>query len=473
MDLHIRLENDRDLARQVYQRVRAAILEGRLRQGDRIPATRELARSLQISRNTVALAYEWLAAEGLVSGRHGAGTLVDVAPVARPRPRNGAALRIRAVWKTAPPAVTAEAPRFDFGVGVPDASQFPYDVWRRTLARQWRGSSVEGLYGDPSGHPALRSAIARHVAMARGVRARAEDILVTSGAQGAFDLVARVLLEPGTRVAVEDPGYPRPRLLFASYGARIVPVPVDDEGLDIAALPENVSLIYVTPSHQFPLGMPMSHARRMALLAWAERRNAVVIEDDYDSEFRFGGRPLETLQAIDRFGRVVYVGSFSKSLLPALRIGFLVAPPSLTRALGAASQVAGSEPPWAAQATLASLIDSGHFARHVRKMRRLYAARHERILRTLESDFSRFLEPAPSVTGVHLAARLRSKDVHDEREILARARRTEVRFDRLSAYCVGRHQPGLVLGYGAIRDGDIAEGLRRLRTCCAAVLRAT
>jgi GntR family transcriptional regulator/MocR family aminotransferase len=472
VDLHLRLEKDRDLARQVYQRVRAAILDGRLRQGDRIPATRELARRLQISRNTVALAYEWLAAEGLVSGRHGAGSFVDAVPVARVRPRTGATLRVRAVWKAAPAAAAAEAPRFDFGVGVPDVSQFPFDVWRPTLARQWRVSSAECLYGDPSGHPALRSAIARHVAIARGVSARPEDVVVTSGAQGAFDLVARILLEPGSQVAVEDPGYPRPRVLFESYGARVVPVPVDDEGLDVAALPENVSLVYVTPSHQFPLGMPMSHARREALLAWAERRNAVVIEDDYDSEFRFGGRPLETLQAIDRFGRVVYVGSFSKSLLPALRIGFLVAPPSLTHALDAASYVAGSDPPWAVQAALASLIDSGHFARHVRKMRRVYAARHERILRTLESDFGRFLEPVPSVTGVHLAARLRSKDIRDEREILARARRAGVRFDRLSAYCVGRPQPGLVLGYGAIRDSDIALGLRHLRTCCAAVLRS-
>ncbi len=208
-------------------------------------------------------------------------------------------------------------------------------------------------------------------------------------------------------------------------------------------------------------------------LAWAERRNAVVIEDDYDSEFRFGGRPLETLQAIDRFGRVVYVGSFSKSLLPALRIGFLAAPPSLARPLGAASYLAGSDPPWSVQAALAALIDGGAFARHVRRMRRAYAGRHERILRTLEDDFSRWLDPVPSVTGVHLAARLRSKDVRDEREILARARRIDVRFDRLSAYCVGCPQPGLVLGYGAIGDADISEGLRRLRTCCAAVLRST
>ena len=473
MDLHIRLEKDGDLARQVYERIRAAILEGRLRQGDRVPPTRELASSLQISRNTVTLAYEWLAAEGLVAGRHGAGSFVEAAPVARLRPRPGAALRVRAVWRAAPPAATAEAPRFDFGVGVPDAAHFPFDVWRRALARQWRGSSVEGLYGDPSGHPALRSAIARHVAIARGVRVRPEDVVVTNGAQGAFDLIARVLIDPGSRVAVEDPGYPRPRLLFDSYGARVVPVPVDNEGLDVAALPEGVSLVYVTPSHQFPLGMPMSHARRMALLAWAERRNAVIIEDDYDSEFRFGGRPLETLQAIDRFGRVVYVGSFSKSLLPALRIGFLAAPPSLTQPLAAAGYVASSAPPWAAQAALASLIDSGHFARHLRKMRRVYAARHERILRTLAEDFSRWLDPLPSVTGVHLAARLRSKDVRDERDILARARRVGVRFDRLSAYCVGHPQQGLVLGYGAIRDADIATGLQRLRTCCAAVLGST
>src|SRR6185295_6535331 len=190
-------------------------------------------------------------------------------------------------------------------------------------------SRLSSDYGDPAGHPKLREAIARYIAVSRGVIAGADDVIVTNGAQQAFDLIARVLLEPGSRVAVEEPGYPPPRLLFRSHGAHVSAVPVDESGLVVDVLPNDARLVYVTPSHQFPLGMPMSHARRTALLAWAERRNAVIIEDDYDSEFRFGGRPLETLQAIDRGGRVIYTGSFSKSLLPALRLGFLIAPPSM------------------------------------------------------------------------------------------------------------------------------------------------
>lgn len=380
MELHVHLEGRGDLARQIYRQIRSAILGGRLTRGDRLPPTRELARRHDVSRNTVSLAYEWLAAEGLISGRKGAGSFVESDPASRARWRAGQApIPRRAVWKDiAAPLPRDFAVRYDFGVGMPDAALFPFDTWRRILARQIRGSTLKGEYGDPAGHPALRAAIARYIAVGRGVNASPADVIVTNGAQGAFDLIARVLLEPGVRVAVEEPGYPPPRLLFESYGARVAAVPVDAAGLDVGALPDDARLVYVTPSHQFPLGMPMPHARRSALLEWAERHNAVIIEDDYDSEFRFGGRPLETLQATDRRGRVIYVGSFSKSLLPALRLGFLIAPPSLQRVLQAASYVAGWHAQWPAQAALASLIDNGLLARHVRKMRREYAARHER-----------------------------------------------------------------------------------------------
>jgi GntR family transcriptional regulator/MocR family aminotransferase len=241
-------------------------------------------------------------------------------------------------------------------------------------------------------------------------------VIVTNGAQGAFDLVAHVLLEPGALVAVEEPGYPPPRLLFESYGARVAAVPVDAAGLDVGRLPEGVRLI-------------------------------------------------------DRRGRVVYVGSFSKSLLPAVRLGYLVAPPSLQRALQAASYVAGWFAQWPAQAALASLIESGLLARHVRKMRRAYAARQERILRTLERDFAEWMVPVPSVTGLHLAARMRSRDVRLEAKVADGARRVGVRFDRLSAYCASAApQTGIVLGYGAIPEAKIEEGLRRLRRCFAAAV---
>jgi GntR family transcriptional regulator/MocR family aminotransferase len=451
MDLHVRLEGRSDLARQIYRQIRAAIVGGRLARGDRLPPTRELARRLDVARNTVAQAYEWLASEGLLTGRQGGGSFVESDPVPRDRrTRAGAPIRHRAVWDAiAAPGLPPPAPPYDFGVGMPDASLFPFDTWRRLLAREVRASKLTAEYGDPAGHPKLRAAIARYVGVSRGVNAAAEDVVVTNGAQQAFDLVARVLLEPGARAAVEEPGYPPPRLLFESYGVRVAAVRVDASGLDVAALPDDARLVYVTPSHQFPLGMPMTPARRAALLAWAERRNAVIIEDDYDSEFRFGGRPIETLQAIDRS-----------------RLGFLIAPPALQHALRAASYAAGWFCQWPAQAALAALIDDGLLARHVRRMRREYSARHERILSALTMRFGDWLEPVPSVTGMHLAATLESHGARFEHAVQQSAQESGVRFDRLSAYSTADPpQIGIVLGYGAIATAKIDEGLRRL---CAA-----
>jgi GntR family transcriptional regulator/MocR family aminotransferase len=466
MDLHIHLEGG-DLARQIYRQIRSAIVTGPLGRGDRLPATRELARRLDVARNTVSLAYEWLVAEGLLSGRKGAGSFVEGEQVLHQRRTGiGAAIRVRSVWRTiAAPGVRSSPARYDFGVGAPDVSLFPFDTWRRLLARPIRASKLAGAYGDPAGHPKLRAAIARYVAVNRGVNAEPDDVIVTNGAQQAFDLIARVLLVPRAHVVVEEPGYPPPRLLFESYGVRVTPVRVDAEGLDVSALPDKARLVYLTPSHQFPLGVPMTPARRAALLAWAERRNAVLIEDDYDSEFRFGGRPLDTLQGLDGCGRVVYVGSFSKSLLPSLRLGFLIAPAPLRGALRAASYVGGWYCQWPAQAALASLIENGLLARHVRKMRREYAARHDRILATLTTTFAEWLDPIPCVSGIHLTATLRSRSTRVERMLRELAQETDVGFDRLSSYYAARPQAGLVLGYGAIATTDIDEGLRRLRSC--------
>jgi GntR family transcriptional regulator/MocR family aminotransferase len=466
MELHIHLEGRSDLARQIYRQIRAAIASGRLKRGDRLPPTRELAQRLDVSRNTVALAFEWLVAEGLLSGRTGAGTFVESDPAARGNRRSsGAPIRTRAVWNDlATLGRRGPAPPYDFGVGMPDARLFPFDDWRRLQARHLSESVLSADYGDPAGHPKLREMIARHVAVARGVISRAEDVIVTNGAQQAIDLIARVLLEPNAQVAVEEPGYPPPRMLFESLGARVTGVPVDDNGLDVAALPDSARLVYVTPSHQFPLGMPMSHTRRRALLDWAERRNAVIIEDDYDSEFRFGGRPLETLQASDRKGRVIYTGSFSKTMLPAFRLGFLIAPEPLQKALTTANFVAGWHAAWPTQAALAAFMEKGLFARHVRKMRREYAARHDRIVRTLTRDFARWLTPVVAETGMHVCAMVRSGSVRREGEIASRAQAAGVVFDRLSRYCLNDPaRAGLVLGYGAMPLAKIDEGLRRLR----------
>ncbi|ABF86680.1 transcriptional regulator, GntR family [Myxococcus xanthus DK 1622] len=475
MDLHVDLQDRRDVAGQIYRGLRARILDGRLRDGEQVPPSRELAQRLGVSRNTVGVAYEWLTAEGLLVGRGRAGSFVQNAPRergARAAATRGVKLRPRAVWSElhVPPPAEPPAP-YDFRVGNPDAALFPFEAWHRLLARHLRAAAMTAAYADPAGHPELREAVARHVGVSRGVRAEASDVLITHGAQQALDLAGRVLLEPGDRVAVEEPGYPPARLLFQSLGAHVVPVPVDKEGLDVQALPDDTRLVYVTPSHQFPLGIVMSPARRRALLDWARRRDAVVIEDDYDSEFRFGGRPLETLHSLDRSGRVLYVGSFSKVLLPALRLGFLVAPPSLQRELRLAKQVTDWHSQLPAQAALARFIDTGALARHLRKTRREYEQRHTRLSEKLRHHFGDALEQLPSVAGLHLCVTFTRGGARLERELTRRARDAGIGIEALSGYFAGaptRH--GWVLGYGGVTVDRIDEGLWRLRTRLAGAL---
>jgi GntR family transcriptional regulator/MocR family aminotransferase len=481
MDLHIRLSGAGGLSGQIYRRLRAAIRDGSLRAGERLPPTRELARRLAVSRNTVAAAYERLTAEGFLTGRAGAGSFVRAeAVVAAPHQApSSAALRPRAIWTrlvAAPdllaPSDSAVPPRYDFRLGTPDARRFPFDDWRRLVARQLRLSATgAGRYEQPAGHAGLRAAIARYVAVSRAVSAGADDVVVTSGAQQAIDLIARVVLEPGALIAVEEPGYPPVRHLLASHGARVAAVPVDEQGLRVAALPDAARLVYVTPSHQFPLGMPMSLERRLALLAWAERRNAVIIEDDYDSEFRFAGRPLEPLQSLDRRGRVLYVGSFSKVLLPSLRLGFVVAPASLRPALLAAKRLTDWHSELWGQAALARFIDEGLLARHIRRMTREYQARRERMTRALDGELAAWLTPIAGPAGLHLAALADRRPLDVDRAV-ALAAQAGVALTTLAPFFArppGR--PGLVLGYGAIAATKIDEGLRRLRDCLGAATR--
>jgi GntR family transcriptional regulator / MocR family aminotransferase len=297
------------------------------------------------------------------------------------------------------------------------------------------------------------------------VRADAADLIVTNGIQQAVDLVGRVLLDQGACAAVEDPGYPPPRRLLESLGARVVAVPVDDQGLVVEALPGDARLVYCSPSHQFPLGMAMSLGRRMALLAWAAGQGAAIVEDDYDSEFRFTGHPIEPLHSLDRDGRVIYVGFFSKSLLPTLRLGFLVAPPSLRRALRAAKFLSDWHTSLPPQAALARFIDQGQLARHIRKMRVIYQARYRRITELLGRDFAGVLRPIPSVAGLHLSATSPTGTTQDMLTVLQRAQAAGVSLFALSDFTVGQAQPGLVIGYGAIPLERIDEGLHRLRTC--------
>lgn len=457
MDLALDLSSRGERTSTLYAALREAIREGRLGAGDRLPASRALAADLGVSRSTVATVYERLVAEGFCEARVGAGTYVsDVA--AGPRPPSAGALRPRRSWAWTPRSVSGEreARPYDFTVGIPDATLFPYDTWRRILAAETRVRGHRpGTYGTPAGLPRLREAIAHSVAYQRGVRADPEAVVVTSGTHQALDLVGRVLLEPGDVVAVEDPGYYYAGAILASHGARVVPVPVDAEGLVVEEIPAEARLVYTTPSHQYPLGVPLSLSRRRALLAFAAAHDVAVVEDDYDSEYRFTGRPLETLHALDDQGRVVYVGTFSKSLLPSLRTGYLVAPAGLVDALAAAKQMADGFGPVQVQAALARFLDEGLLARHVRRAARLYAERRALVLDALSSWP---VEVLPSAAGLHLAAYV---DVPADLAVRAAAEGIAVETIGASRRLPGRD--GIVLGYGAVRTGSIATGLGLLR----------
>ncbi|MFC3453724.1 MocR-like pyridoxine biosynthesis transcription factor PdxR [Amycolatopsis speibonae] len=468
MPFHISLDGHTDLAARIYRQLRDGILDGRLRPGERLPPTRELARELDVSRNTVAVAYERLTAEGFLSSHVGRGTFVSADPVARSERAapEGTGVRPIARWRSLPAQLGADrsAPAFDFRVGVPDPALFPLRTWRRLVSQALRPALLPPSgYADPAGLEALRVAIARHVGAARSVRAGGEDVLVTQGAQQALDLIGRVLIEPGTRVAVEDPGYPPAERLFTALGARVTKVPVDAEGLDVTALTKGTRLIYTTPSHQFPLGTPMSLARRTALLAWAERNDAVIVEDDYDSEYRFSERPLEPLQSLDHGGRVLYVGSFSKTLLPLLRLGFLVAPTSLRPALRQAKQLMDWHGDLVTQAALASFIDEGLLSRHVRKATREYSVRRDRILAFARGGTRGVLDVVPSSAGLHLCALMNPQATVTVDDVIAKASRAGVAVESLSTY--GGTRDGLVIGYGLVGADRIDEGLSRLGEC--------
>jgi len=290
-------------------------------------------------------------------------------------------------------------------------------------------------------------------------------VIVTNGTQQAIDVIGRTLLEPGTAVAVEEPGYPPPSRALISQGARVIRVPVDRHGLIVDAIPPGVRLVIVTPSHQFPLGMPMPLERRLALLAWAERHGAAIVEDDYDSQFRFSGRPIEPLQTLDRDGRVIYVGTFSKVMLPTFRLAFVVAPPSIRHAIRAAKYVSDWHTALPTQAALAGFIEEGTLARHIRRTREEYAARQARILAILARDFTESLEVIPSTVGMHLAAWLQPAAGSDDRDVVRRARALGVGLYAISHFAQERAtRPGLVIGYGAIPLDRIEEGLARLAT---------
>ncbi len=459
------------LVHDLHQQLRSAILDGRMAAGSPLPSTRQVAAALGVARNTVVTVYDLLIAEGYAVPRKGAKALVaDLASRRSSKPSPSLQPledpRLSPLWRVPflRPSSTRDLPEQSFRLGIPDHRHFPHDIWRRLSAQSLRAWSKKGFSYPPSeGIPALREAIARHVAFARAVACSSDDVIVTSGAQQAFDLLARMLVDPArTRVAVEEPGYPPVRAAFAAAGAQLVPIPVDDEGLCVDRLPDDVRVISVTPSHQSPTGVALSLRRRTALLEFARSRGAVIIEDDYDGEFRFGGRPLDALQTLDRDELVFYIGTFSKSLFPSLRKGFVVAPPWARDALIAVKHCADSHCDTITQSVLAAFIREGHLARHVRRMRPIYAARREALLDGLRQQLGAWLEPIPSEAGLHLAARIRAPEL--AAKIFSQARRHVPGAQSIAEYSLTPpDRPALAFGYGVIDVDDIETALSRFR----------
>lgn len=416
LSLFIRIDpgSGAGLQQQIYDGVRRAILQGAAAPGARLPSSRSLAADLGVSRTTAVLALDQLVSEGYVTPRRGSGMFVaeelpddpldpGSAPSTAPR-HPPFSRRSTALSAIPPPARRLPAgPARPFRIGTPALELFPVGLWSRLASRRQRSLTAAQLdYGEPAGLPALREAIAAHVQAARGTRCDAGQVHVVAGAQRALDLVCRLLLDPGDEAWVEEPGYPGAWSALLSAGARIVPVPVDAEGIDASAAAGRARVFYVTPSHQFPLGMPTSLRRRLALLKRAADAGVWIVEDDYDSEFRHGARPIPCLHGLDTDGRVIYLGSFSKSVFPALRLGFLIVPPDLGELLSAARR-SGAElsPPFLEQAVLADFIAGGHFERHLRRMRTVYRERLAALSAAAEGFCGGALRLRPVATGLH------------------------------------------------------------------------
>ncbi|WP_214512705.1 MocR-like pyridoxine biosynthesis transcription factor PdxR [Pseudomonas brassicacearum] len=470
MELHVVINGRKDLSGQLYQQLRSAIESGRLAAGTQLPPSRLLAEQLGVSRKTVSDTYAQLTYENLLTGIIGKGTYVNARPariVRKQSHRELAGADVVEAWRTMPDLMrhpTLEgALRYDFIGGATGKGQFPLDDWRRCTAHALRQiASAKGFYSQPEGLPSLRNAIARHIAFSRGVNCQDEDVVVCNGAQQALDLISRVLTRPGSLVAMEDPGYPPARLLFGSQGATVAGVPVDEQGMRVDLIPDGTRLIYVTPSHQFPLGMPMSQARREALLARAYELGAIIIEDDYDSEFRYEGRPADSLQSLDERGIVAYVGTFSKTLLPELRLGYAILPPAILEAVILAKRLTDQHTSTLPQWALAKFIAEGCLLKHIRRCHTLYAGRRERILARMAGDLSPWFEAVPTTAGFHMA--VLCKVPMDLSLVIELAKKAEVGLYSLDGFFnEAPVRPGLFFGFGAIETLDIDIALDRLR----------
>ncbi len=481
----IRLDGDGPLFRQLYRALRGGILDGIVPPGSRLPATRALATELGLSRTTVLLAYEQLAAEGYLDGRRGSGSFVqavatpatpsrtptDLGPAAPAVPRLSAFGTFLTDRRSRPifSSYVSGRPRlpYDFRYGAPGMHDFPVQIWQRSLGRRARRASAAYYdYGHPQGSPALRAALAGYLLRGRGVRCEPDQLLIVSGSQQGLDLAARLLLRPGDTAVVEEPGYEGARRALLAAGARLALIPTDADGLDVDALARDgrhARLAHVTPSHQYPLGGVMPYPRRVALLAWAARTGAYLLEDDYDGEYRFGGRPLDALKALDDGERVVYLGTLSKVMFPALRIGYLVLPRALVEPFARAKLLADGGSAFLEQEALADFIASGAFERHIRRSRTWNGERRAALLRALDDHFGDRVEVAGANAGLHVVAWLRGLAPRHARDLVPRAAALGVGVYPVTPYYEAPPpRLGLLLGYGALQARAIATGIARL-----------
>ena len=464
------------LYRQVYDALRAMILDRRLESGQRLPSTRALADELKISRIPVLDAYAQLLAEGYLESRSGAGTFVKIllsdqftnvrsaAPGVLKEVGNEEISRLA---KLLPVERTPWFPSSGaFSVGQIAYDHFPFRVWSDMVTRYARRVRAGSLnYADPMGLEDFREAIAAYLRSARAVRCEASQIMIVNGSQHALDLSARVLLDPNSPAWIEEPGYELLRHTLVLSGCRLVPVPVDSEGLDVAAginLCRTSRAAFVTPSHQYPLGATMSPARRLQLLEWAHSHHAWIVEDDYDSEYRYECMPVSSLQGLDPGSRVIYIGTFSKTLFPSLRLGYIVIPHALIERFQAVRRANDLFPPPLYQAVLTDFIQAGHFARHVRKTRQLYAERCTALTQALKTEFGTEIEILGSQAGMHLVITLRPG--YSDRAIAVRAARGGLWLWPLSAAYIGPDaRQGFILGFGGTKADDMLYQVRRLR----------
>ncbi len=466
------------LYRQVYQSYRKAIVDGSLRAGQRVPSTRVLARELGISRMPVLSAYAQLSAEGYFEGRVGSGTIVSRSLPERAaivQPAAGRSKKIlgerRRVSKRCLSLSIPEGFHRARGLGPFAVSQiafehFPLAVWNSLVTRHARNVHAQSLdYGDPMGLKDLRGAIAAYLRTARGVRCEAQQIMIVSGSQQGLEITARVLLDPGDQIWMEEPGYRYARSIFACSGCRVVPVRVDAEGLNIADGARKCSAAraaLVTPSHQYPLGVTMSASRRLQLLDWAESSGSWIIEDDYDSEYRYEGMPITSLQGLDRNSRVVYIGTFSKVLFPSLRLGYVVVPEDLVGRFLAARFALDIGPATFHQAVVADFIGEGHFARHIRRMRLVYAERRSALIESLRRQLGSIVEITGAQAGMHLSAVLGGIS---DAELGARGASENLWLVPLSPFYMSKAvRHGFVLGFGSTSVQEIPAAVHRLHT---------